>query len=99
MGFWLIMNRITTDPGFRPAPRILITGASSGIGLAAARQLAALGAEVVMVSRDLARGVDARNRVAAVATRCEPAFLPADLSSLASIRDLAGRLHDRFDLI
>jgi NAD(P)-dependent dehydrogenase (short-subunit alcohol dehydrogenase family) len=39
---------------------IVITGASSGIGLAASRQLAASGAHVVMISRDPARGVAAR---------------------------------------
>jgi len=91
------MNHMTTDPN--PQPRVLITGASSGIGLAAARQLAASGAEVIMVSRDLSRGTAARDQVATVATGREPIFLPADLSSQESIRDLAKRLHDRFDTI
>jgi NAD(P)-dependent dehydrogenase (short-subunit alcohol dehydrogenase family) len=93
------MNSMTRDPKSVVSRRVLITGASSGIGLAAARQLAASGAEVVMTSRDLARGTAARDQVAALAVGPEPSFLPADLSSLGSIRDLAGRLHDRFDSI
>jgi NAD(P)-dependent dehydrogenase (short-subunit alcohol dehydrogenase family) len=42
---------------------VLITGASSGIGFATSRQLAAGGARVVMVSRDLASGATARDDV------------------------------------
>ena len=74
---------------------VLITGASSGIGLAASRQLAAGGAHVVMVSRDPARGATAREEVASIATGPEPYFLASDLSSQASIRALAVALHDR----
>jgi NAD(P)-dependent dehydrogenase (short-subunit alcohol dehydrogenase family) len=74
---------------------VLITGASSGIGLATSRQLAAGGAHVVMVSRDPARGATARDEVASVATGPEPNFLTTDLSSQASIRALAVVLHDR----
>ena len=90
------MNSMTIDPKLT-ARRVLISGASSGIGLAAALQLAAMGAEVVTVSRDGARGAAARDRVVAAATGVEPTFLPADLSSLEAVRNLAGRLHERFD--
>ncbi len=89
------MNHMTGDR----KPRILLTGASSGIGLAAAEQLAAGGAEVIMVSRDPSRGAAARERVAALATGLEPVFLAADLSSQASIRDLSARLHLGIDSI
>ena len=75
---------------------ILLTGASSGIGFAAARQLAAAGAAVIMVSRDPARGAAARDQVARVAARPEPIFVAADLSSQQSIRTLAAELHARF---
>lgn len=74
---------------------VLITGASSGIGLATSRQLAADGAHVVMVSRDPARGATARDEVASIATGPDPNFLATDLSSQASIRALAVALHDR----
>ena len=44
--------------------QILITGATSGIGLAAARQLAALGANVALLGRN-----EARTRIAAAQVR------------------------------
>ena len=93
------MYSMTNNPKPVVSPRILITGASRGIGLAAARQLAAGGAEVVMTSRDPVRGSAALDQVAAVASGPAPTYLPADLSSLASIRDLADRLHNSFDPI
>jgi NAD(P)-dependent dehydrogenase (short-subunit alcohol dehydrogenase family) len=82
-----------------PKPRILVTGASSGIGLATAELLAAGGAEVVMVSRDLDRGEAARAQVAAAAAGPAPAFLAADLSSQASVHALSDALHERYDSI
>jgi NAD(P)-dependent dehydrogenase (short-subunit alcohol dehydrogenase family) len=81
------------------ARTILVTGASSGIGLAAVRQLAAQGEHLILVSRDLLRGVSSRDEVARLATGGEPVFLPADLSSQQSIRKLAKELHARFSSI
>ena len=78
---------------------ILITGASSGVGLAIARQLAAIGDRLVLVSRDPGRGAAARDEVAGIATGPDPIFLPADLSSQDSIRGLAAVLHERFSSI
>lgn len=46
---------------------VLINGANSGVGLATARQLAELGATVVIVCRDLGRGTTARNEVCRMA--------------------------------
>jgi NAD(P)-dependent dehydrogenase (short-subunit alcohol dehydrogenase family) len=74
---------------------VLITGASSGLGLASARQLAGLGATVIMV----ARGQAARETVAKAATGPAPILLQADLSSQAEIRRLAAEAQARFDRI
>jgi NAD(P)-dependent dehydrogenase (short-subunit alcohol dehydrogenase family) len=67
----------------------LITGATSGIGLATAAGLAKLGAQVVMVGRDRDRGEQARKSVVEQSGNDRVDLLLADLSSLASIRSLA----------
>jgi short-subunit dehydrogenase len=74
------MSDMTAGPDPEPARRVVITGASSGIGLATAKQLAASGLEVVRVSRDRVRGQAAEARVAALATGPKPTFVAADLS-------------------
>lgn len=78
---------------------VLITGASRGVGFAAARRLAELGAALVMVCRDANRGEAAAAEVARVATGPVPVLLLADLLSQDSIRLLCDRVHDRFDRI
>lgn len=64
---------------------VVITGASSGVGLATARQLAQRGAAIAMVCRDPRRGDAARDEVQRVATGPAPVVLLADLSSQEEI--------------
>jgi NAD(P)-dependent dehydrogenase (short-subunit alcohol dehydrogenase family) len=71
---------------------VLITGASSGTGLAMAIGLAKLGASVLMVSRDPERARAAEAAVAGVATGEAPRAFLADLSSQAEIVRLAGEV-------
>lgn len=70
----------------------VITGATSGIGRAAASELAALGAQVVIVARDPGRGAAARDEIAGETGNREVALEVADLASQRQIRDLAARL-------
>jgi len=70
----------------------VITGATSGIGRAAASELAALGARVVIVARDPVRGAAARDEVARETGNHEVALEVADLKSQRQVRDLANRL-------
>ncbi|MDG4794517.1 SDR family NAD(P)-dependent oxidoreductase [Micromonospora sp. WMMD1082] len=75
----------------------VITGASSGLGLVAAGQLAARGATVIMAVRDVAKGERAR---AGIAGHLEVRRL--DLADLDSVRAFAGQLRDegrRIDLL
>lgn len=74
---------------------MLITGASSGLGLAMAIGFAKLGASVLMVSRDSERAARAHRKVADAATGPPPAVLLADLASQAEVRRLAGDVRAR----
>ncbi|HET6479630.1 MAG TPA: SDR family NAD(P)-dependent oxidoreductase, partial [Actinoplanes sp.] len=65
---------------------VVITGASSGIGLAAAEQLAAAGDEVVLVGRTASRLDEAARRVK------NAGVFRADFEDLDQVRDLAARL-------
>ncbi|MBB4684214.1 SDR family NAD(P)-dependent oxidoreductase [Amycolatopsis jiangsuensis] len=69
-------------PGFGTA---LVTGASSGIGAATARLLAAGGTHVVLHGRD-------RERLDALAAETGGAALPADLAEPSDIAHLAERM-------
>jgi retinol dehydrogenase-14 len=75
---------------------VLITGASSGIGLVTARELARMGAGVLMVCRDAERGQRARTEVAKVASGPAPEVLLADISSQSAVRALAHDIRQRF---
>jgi NAD(P)-dependent dehydrogenase (short-subunit alcohol dehydrogenase family) len=67
----------------------LITGANSGIGKAAALGLAKLGAVVVMVCRDRARGEKAQAEIKTASNNPSIDLMLADLSSQTSVRQLA----------
>ncbi|MBV8735626.1 MAG: SDR family NAD(P)-dependent oxidoreductase, partial [Solirubrobacterales bacterium] len=95
-------ENVTTKPLARRSARdqiVVITGASSGLGLETAKQLAAEGAEVVMVCRDRSRGERAQSQVAAVATRKTPVLVLADLSVRAEVRRAAEEIGDRYDRV
>lgn len=75
----------------------LITGANSGIGKVTAEALASLGAQVIMVCRDRTRGEAAAADVERAADGANIDLLIADLSSQASIRELAAEVNKRYD--
>ena len=66
----------------------MVTGANSGIGKATALALAQMGATVVMVCRDRARGEQARSEITTTSRNNAVDLLLADLSSQQSIRQL-----------
>ncbi|MBB5075764.1 SDR family NAD(P)-dependent oxidoreductase [Nonomuraea endophytica] len=73
----------------------VITGASAGIGAAAAGRLSALGHEVVLVGRDAVR----LKAVAGGLTGPKAEVLTCDFTSLDDVRRLAGVLRERYERI
>ena len=71
---------------------VLVTGASSGIGLVTACELAKRGAKVILLCRDEERGKLALEKVHLAASNQESILLLADLSSLDSVRNAAQTL-------
>jgi dehydrogenase/reductase SDR family protein 12 len=92
---------------FEPLQRLdgrvaVITGATSGLGLAAAKGVAQLGAGVVLVARDARRGERVRAQVQAETGNASVELELCDLAELASVRAAAGRLcaaHARIDVL
>jgi NAD(P)-dependent dehydrogenase (short-subunit alcohol dehydrogenase family) len=72
--------------------RILVTGASAGLGVETARCLVARGAHVVGAARDLGKAQRATESVRAAATNGGFELVALDLASLASVRAAAEAL-------
>ncbi len=80
----------------------VITGATSGIGLAAAEALAARGASLALVGRDRARGEAALARVRAAAPNVRATMHYADLLRMGEVRRLGAELlatYPRIDVL
>lgn len=74
-----------------------MTGANSGIGLAASRHFAARGARVVLACRSEQRARQAMAIVHSTCPEADLAFEPLDLASLDSVKSCAERLCARLD--
>lgn len=74
----------------------LVTGANRGIGKAIALGLAQRGATVIMVCRDRARGEAAQQEIRSGSGNPAIHLMLADLSSLASVRELAVAYREKY---
>lgn len=68
---------------------VLVTGATDGLGREVARELARLGARVLLHGRDEKKAEDTRREIAEATGNDRLEVLIADLSSLAAVRGLA----------
>ena len=81
---------------------VLLTGGTSGLGRAAAQQLAACGAAVTLLGRDLARTRAAWHDIARATGNEAGGVLVADMADLDAVRDAAAEFaatHDRLDVL
>jgi len=88
-----------TEWGGVAGKRVVLTGGTNGIGLAAAIELARRGADLTLVARNQARAADAVRRISAVSAGRIPDVMLADLASQSSIRQLADELLARYPRI
>lgn len=75
---------------------ILITGATNGIGQAAAFELAKMGPAVVIVGRDRAKTLRVVQEIKEQSGNPRIDSLLADLSSMAQVRSLASEVHQKY---
>jgi NAD(P)-dependent dehydrogenase (short-subunit alcohol dehydrogenase family) len=80
----------------------VVTGANSGLGLIAARELARAGARVVLACRNTDKGAAALRELTGEAPEADAELAALDLASLDSIRSFAQeftKAHDGLDLL
>ena len=75
----------------------IVTGANSGIGLEAARELARNGAHVVLACRSEAKANEAIGDIRAELPDANVEFMELDLADLDQVRQFAAAVHERFD--
>ncbi|HVG28037.1 MAG TPA: oxidoreductase [Acidobacteriaceae bacterium] len=68
---------------------VLITGANSGIGFQAARELVRHGAQVLLGCRSVNKGEAARSAILREQPAAQLSIVPLDMASLASVRSFA----------
>lgn len=78
---------------------VVVTGASSGLGLMTARELASRGARIVIVCRDPNRAVAAQEIIAAAASGKRPRVVLADFLKLAEVRGAGEQIAHEFETI
>jgi short-subunit dehydrogenase len=78
---------------------VIVTGASSGIGEATARQFGREGAKIVLAARRVDRLESLAQEIAAMNTGAETLVVQADLSKLDDIQSLITQTFDKFGRI
>jgi NAD(P)-dependent dehydrogenase (short-subunit alcohol dehydrogenase family) len=80
--------------GLLAGKTIIVTGATSGIGLAIAEQMVGLGASVIGVGRSPARCQEAQNQLLRSNPDAEVVYCVADLALQSQVRSLGGEIRE-----
>jgi retinol dehydrogenase-12 len=78
---------------------VLVTGGSSGIGLATAEAIAALGAETIITGRDKQRTEEAVQLIIRKSGNKNVKYFLAEFSSLKSVRQMADEIKKQYNVI
>ncbi|MEJ2412816.1 MAG: oxidoreductase [Anaerolineales bacterium] len=76
---------------------VIVTGANSGIGLEASRELARKGAEVVMACRNQGKAEAAIQQIQEDLPQAKLEYIHLDLADLASVKKFAADFKSRYD--
>src|SRR3954469_16008981 len=79
--------------------RVVITGATSGIGYETALELARRGGAIAIVCRNPERGKTTAAEIEADVPGTSVDVLLADLSELDQVRDVAGQINSRYSAV
>lgn len=81
---------------------VLVTGANAGLGKETCRQLASMGARIIMVSRNEKKGLQSKEEIIGMTGNPNIVLFISDFTSLDSVRELAAeirRKYDRLDIL
>lgn len=77
----------------------VITGAASGMGRIAARELAKMGATIVMNDREIEEGQQAREEIAGLSGHERIEFIGCDMGEFSQVRKFARHVLERYDAV
>ncbi len=77
----------------------IITGGASGMGRIAARELAKMGATVIINDREIADGHEARDDIASISGSDKVEFIPCDMGDFEQVRSFADHVLENYSTV